>query len=271
MSNLQFFHWRWRKCLCLQSFPILFQRHSNYHFNSSIREIFWQHRQTLMMIETCFFSPFPPARLFSKPPCLFFNSVSVKKSLSQARDEQQKPIGRETCSPLPGGNRRSLVFSSFATILSQPREAANGGYCFFAGYGFVLDPCAKCKHVISPHLLYPKTFPMSIFDFQVHLCTDWNPPNMLLHKCKPTRCWFSIKCSYASTLPFQSLPRSCSMCPFNTFFSPSHKEIPVFVAGARCRLFHFVLIYSLEPAFIFTAYLSFVYSPHVLLSNKTNI
>ena len=29
-----------------------------------------------------------------------------------------------------------------------------------------------------------KTFPMSIFDFQVHLCTDGNPPNMLPHNCK---------------------------------------------------------------------------------------
>lgn len=29
-----------------------------------------------------------------------------------------------------------------------------------------------------------KTFPMSIFDFQVHLCTDGNPPNMLPHNCE---------------------------------------------------------------------------------------
>lgn len=62
-----------------------------------------------------------------------------------------------------------------------------------------------------------------------------------------------------------------AVCALFTHFLPSHKEIPVFIAGARCSLFHFVLIYSLEPAFIFTAYLSFVYSPHVLLSNKTNI
>lgn len=29
-----------------------------------------------------------------------------------------------------------------------------------------------------------KTFPMSIFDFQVHLCADGSPPNMLPHNCK---------------------------------------------------------------------------------------
>nr|KAF6336945.1 hypothetical protein mMyoMyo1_012134 [Myotis myotis] len=29
-----------------------------------------------------------------------------------------------------------------------------------------------------------KTFPMSIFDFQVHLCADGRPPNMLPHNCK---------------------------------------------------------------------------------------
>lgn len=29
-----------------------------------------------------------------------------------------------------------------------------------------------------------KTFAMSIFDFQVHLCADGSPPNMLPHNCK---------------------------------------------------------------------------------------
>lgn len=266
------FHWRWWKCICLRLFPISFQQHSNYNFNSSVKKIFWQHRKASLMFETCLFFPFPLVLLFFKPMCLYiFFQYSLKSPFLKWEMSKMSPEAGNWCSPLPGGNRHSLVFPSFATILFQPWKAANGGYCFFAGYGFVLDPCAKCKHVISPHLLYPKTFPMSIFDFQVHLCTDWNPPNMLLRKCKPTHCWFGIKCSYASTLPFQSLPQSCSMCPFNTFFSPSHKEIPVFIAGARCSLFHFVLIYSLEPAFIFTAYLSFVYSPHVLLTNKTNI
>lgn len=62
-----------------------------------------------------------------------------------------------------------------------------------------------------------------------------------------------------------------AVCALLTHFSLSQRDPCVHRRGARCSLFHFVLIYSLEPAFIFTAYLSFVYSPHVLLSNKTNI
>lgn len=192
-------------------------------------------------------------------PQYLFKSPFLKWVMSKI-----SPSAGKRCSPLPGGNRQSLLFSSFATILLQPWKAANGGYCFFAGYGFVLDPCAKCKHVISPHLLYPKTFPMSIFDFQVHLCTDWNPPNMLLHKCKPTHCWFWIKCSYASTLPFQSLPQSCSMCPFNTFFPCSQRDPCVhrrslvqsfpfcsYLFLGACFYFHSLFILCLQPTCAF--------------------
>ena len=218
------------------------------------------------MTGTCFFSPFPLALLFFKPLCLLFFSFQylLKSPFLKKAMSKSSPSAGKRCSPLPGGNRHSLVFSSFATILSQPWKAANGGYCSFAGYGFVLDPCVKCKHVISPHLLYPKTFPMSIFDFQVHLCTDWNPPNMLLHKCKPTHCWFWIKCSYASTLPFQSLPQSCSMCPFNTFFPLSQRDPCVhrrslvqsfpfcsYLFLGACFYFHSLFILCLQPTCAF--------------------
>lgn len=47
-----------------------------------------------------------------------------------------------------------------------------------------------------------KTFPMSIFDFQVHLCTDGNPPNMLPHNCKPTHFCLWIKLSGEWGLPW---------------------------------------------------------------------
>lgn len=267
MSKLQLFHGRLWKCICFHLFPLPFQWHSNYNFNSSVKKIFWQQRKTLMMIEICLSSPSPLALLFCKPPgllffILLFFAVFVTRSLSQASREQNEPLSSETVPSLPGGDSRTLIFPSSATILLQPWKAANGGYCFFAGYGFVLDPCAKCKHVISPHLLYPKTFPMSIFDFQVHLCTDWNPPNMLLHKCKPTHCWFWIKCSYASTLPFQSLPQSCSMCPFNTFF-PAHKEIPVFIAEEHGAVFSILFLFIPWSLLLFSQLIYPLFTAHM--------
>lgn len=222
--KMAIFHWKLWKYICLRLFPISFQQHSNYNFNSSLKKIFWQHRKASLMLKLAFSSLFLSHCCFSSPCIFIFFQYWLKSPFLEWEMSKMSPEAGNRCSPLPGGNRHSLVLLSFATILFQPWKAANGGYCFFAGYGFVLDPCAKCKHVISPHLLYPKTFPMSIFNFQVHLCTDWNPPNMLLRKCKPTHCWFGIKCSYASTLPFQSLPQSCSMCPFNTFFSPLTKR-----------------------------------------------
>lgn len=45
-----------------------------------------------------------------------------------------------------------------------------------------------------------KTFPMSIFDFQVHLCTDGNPPNMLPHNCK-THTFLSLNQAFTRAWP----------------------------------------------------------------------
>lgn len=96
------FHWRCWKCICLHLFPILFQRHSNYNFNSSVKKIFWQRRLTLMMLETCFSTLFPLVLLFFKPLCLIvFPPIFVEKSLSQRSDEQNKAIDRQTVQPPP--------------------------------------------------------------------------------------------------------------------------------------------------------------------------
>lgn len=72
MSKLQLFHGRLWKCICFHLFPLPFQWHSNYNFNSSVKKIFWQQRKTLMMIEICLSSPSPLALLFCKPPGLLF-------------------------------------------------------------------------------------------------------------------------------------------------------------------------------------------------------
>ena len=55
-----------------------------------------------------------------------------------------------------------------------------------------------------------KTFPMSIFDFQVHLCTDGNPPNMLPHNCK-THTFLPLNQAFMKAWPPLgiSLFRSC--------------------------------------------------------------
>lgn len=70
--KMAIFHWRWWKCLCLRLFPISFQQHSNYNFNSSLKKIFWQHRKASLMFETCLFFPSPLTLLFFKPMCLYF-------------------------------------------------------------------------------------------------------------------------------------------------------------------------------------------------------
>lgn len=233
------------------------------------------------MIEICFSSPSPLAELLCKPWSTF---LTVCPRAPFPRELWASGAPEQHHGGCPGGDSRTLPLSPFATILLQPWKAANGGYCFFAGYGFVLDPCAKCKHVISPHLLYPKTFPMSIFDFQVHLCTDWNPPNMLLHKCKPTHCWFWIKCSYASTLPFQSLPQSCSMCPFNTFFPLTKRSLcssqrstvqsfpfcSYLFLGARFY-FHSLFILCLQPTCAFKQQNQYLNKGSKILSYDTGI
>lgn len=55
-----------------------------------------------------------------------------------------------------------------------------------------------------------KTFAMSIFDFQVHLCTDGNLPNMLPHDCR-THTFLSLNQAFTSARPplGLSLLRSC--------------------------------------------------------------
>lgn len=45
-----------------------------------------------------------------------------------------------------------------------------------------------------------KTFPVSIFDFQVHLCTGGNPPNMLPHNCK-THTFLSLNQAFTRAWP----------------------------------------------------------------------
>lgn len=45
-----------------------------------------------------------------------------------------------------------------------------------------------------------KTFSMSIFDFQVHLCTDGNPPNRLPHNCK-THTFLSLNQTFTRAWP----------------------------------------------------------------------
>lgn len=59
-----------------------------------------------------------------------------------------------------------------------------------------------------------KTFPMSIFDFQVHLCTDGNPPNRLPHNCK-THTFLSLNQAFMGAWPPLgiSLFRSCKGPP----------------------------------------------------------
>lgn len=79
-----------------------------------------------------------------------------------------------------------------------------------------------------------KTFPMSIFDFQVHLCTDGNPPNMLPHNCK-THTFLSLNQAFTRAWPPLgiSLFRSCKGPPGdpNKRNFSGHGKVKLFLLG----------------------------------------
>lgn len=81
-----------------------------------------------------------------------------------------------------------------------------------------------------------KTFPMSIFDFQVHLCTDGNPPSMLAHNCKP-HTFLSLNQAFTRAWPPLgiSLFRSCKGPPSdpNKKNFHVHGKVKLFLLGRR--------------------------------------
>lgn len=98
-----------------------------------------------------------------------------------------------------------------------------------------------------------KTFPMSIFDFQVHLCTDGKPPNMLPHSCK-THTFLSLNQAFTRAGPPLgiSLFRSCKGPPGdpNKRNFSVHGKVKLFLLG---RLFCPWRFFStlLQPFFFF--------------------
>lgn len=104
MSKLQLFHGRLWKCICFHLFPLPFQWHSNYNFNSSVKKIFWQQRKTLMMIEICLSSPSPLALLFCKPPgllffILFFLQYLLRSPFPKRAVSRMSPWAARRCRP----------------------------------------------------------------------------------------------------------------------------------------------------------------------------
>lgn len=126
--------------------------------------------------------------------------------------------------------------------------------------GSVLDPSAKYKHVIRTHFPSPKNIPMSIFDFQVHLCTDGNPPNMLPHNCK-THTFLSLNQAFTRAGPPLgiSLFRSCRgpLCDPNERNFNVHGKVKLFLLGRWFCSRRFLLLYSIFFFFFVSENLSF--------------
>lgn len=100
-----------------------------------------------------------------------------------------------------------------------------------------------------------KTFPMSIFDFQVHLCTGGNPPNMLPHNCK-THTFLSLNQAFTRAWPplGLSLFRSCKGPPGDpnkSSFNVRAKVKLFLLGGWFCPCSFFYLVPKLFFFFFF--------------------
>lgn len=104
------------------------------------------------------------------------------------------------------------IFTFCATILQLFKKKFSKWWILFLYKKMVLYWIHLRSINMSSALIFhlQKTFPMSIFDFQVHLCTDGNPPNMLPHNCK-THTFLSLNQAFMKAWPPLgiSLFRSC--------------------------------------------------------------
>lgn len=135
--------------------------------------------------------------------------------------------------------RWGMLVSVLCHHFVETLETENGGYCLVGEDGFVWDPSAKCKHVIRPHLLYPKHIPPVPIWFP-SASVQWLKPSQHagLQMQKPTHFSFGTEQSY-----FKVCSRAPG-CPPHTFppltpllqFFPVPQLPSVFVLGTHCCL-----------------------------------